>query len=252
MANLLAYKDTFFWEDASTDRGINIQELNSAIIDARNWGDSLYKTPDLFEIELEWGDFFEFIYSVGYDEKARKERYPWMTSIQHQTLIGLLSFFKITTPLNAIHLDALKEEYPREVNSMVGLYCDRLDNTYVYDQSSWERLHSAYVESFDRAKRIEEREYFQNFFAPGLRATPNQINQMIEKKQVNHIFLRLDVPKQGTDGTVLHNEKVQMHFADKKKSALNIDGTWKHGGLVIPDEACEQLIQWGFLLPENL
>jgi hypothetical protein len=38
-----------------------------------------------------------------------------------------------------------------------------------------------------------------------------------------------------------------------KEGALNIDGTWKHNGGIdtIPSEMAEQLVSWGFTLPNN-
>ena len=57
------------------------------------------------------------------------------------------------------------------------------------------------------------------------------------------MFSRIDPPK-------VKGEQVHIHFGDK--SALNIDGTWKHAFKgEIPEEACKILNDWGFILPDS-
>ena len=50
----------------------------------------------------------------------------------------------------------------------------------------------------------------------------NQINQEIKKGQTPSSLLRVD------RGVEAHGEQIHAHFDDG--SALNIDGSWKHGG----------------------
>lgn len=80
-------------------------------------------------------------------------------------------------------------------------------------------------------------------FKPSLLSiSANQIQQLIDRGETNNIFKRIDTPK-------VLGEQIHIHFHDKKESALNIDGTWKHGGFTIPVEARQILAKWGFNLP---
>ncbi|MFT3826396.1 MAG: hypothetical protein QM731_20905 [Chitinophagaceae bacterium] len=252
MANLLSYKESFVWEDSVIDRGVQIQELNIALDRARDLGDDIFKVPDLFNINLSWGDFFEFVYDTAFDDHARQLRFPWLSQAQHQTLIALLHFFSNATPRPSNNVQDLNEEYPDQSNSLIGIYSDQLPEDYVYDEETWSDLHRRWVTLFSRNERNRQRKYFRRFFYPELLEDPNRINYMIKKGQVHSFFKRIDIPKFGGDGNPLHGEQVQIHFNDKGKSALNIDGTWKHGECKIPEAACEQLIEWGFLLPDDI
>jgi hypothetical protein len=253
MGNLLSYNTSFYWEDTQTDRGQYILELNAALVAANDFGDDIYRTDDFFSITLSWGVLFEFIYSMQFDNAAERLLFPWLTEVQHQTLIGLLQFFYTTSPAMAATLEQLDEEFPNENNSLVGLRIDPLPTAiYVHNIHSWENFHRQYVTGFNRKRRVAESEYFRRFFAPQLRVSASEINRLIKRGSVHPIFKRLDLPTIIQDDTTLHGEQAQMHFTDKNKSALNIDGTWKHNHCEIPSEACEQLILWGFLLPENV
>jgi hypothetical protein len=72
--------------------------------------------------------------------------------------------------------------------------------------------------------------------------TAGGINNLIELKQTHIFFKRVDTPK-------IFGEQMHIHLNDKNKSALNLDGSWKHGKCEIPTEAKEILIGWGFTLP---
>jgi hypothetical protein len=69
--------------------------------------------------------------------------------------------------------------------------------------------------------------------------TAGGINRLILLKHTHTFFKRVDTPK-------VTGEQMHIHFNDKNLSALNIDGTWKHGGCDIPTEAKPILIAWGF------
>lgn len=67
----------------------------------------------------------------------------------------------------------------------------------------------------------------------------NRINDLISKKLTHTFFKRVDTSK-------IKGEQMHIHFNDKAESALNVDGTWKHGSCEIPTEAKQILIGWGF------
>lgn len=75
-----------------------------------------------------------------------------------------------------------------------------------------------------------------------LKVAPNQIQALIKKGQTESVFKRLDSPK-------ILGEQLHMHFKDDEESALNIDGSWKHGNYNIPTAAKDQLREWGFIVP---
>lgn len=56
---------------------------------------------------------------------------------------------------------------------------------------------------------------------PSSLPSPNQLNELIKKGKAPAEIIRVDTPK-------VPGEQLYIHFADG--SALNIDGTWKHGG----------------------
>jgi hypothetical protein len=86
------------------------------------------------------------------------------------------------------------------------------------------------------------RSWLNSFRPRQLNIPPNQIQQLINRGETNIIFKRIDTPK-------VLGEQIHIHFNDKAESALNIDGTWKHGAFTIPEEAKQILEGWGFTLP---
>jgi len=95
------------------------------------------------------------------------------------------------------------------------------------------------------ALNIEELNDWLNHFQPQanrLKVSANQIQQLINTNQTESIFRRIDMPK-------ILGEQIHIHFKDENESALNVDGTWKHGGFNIPNDAKEELLNWGFILP---
>ncbi|MFN4149565.1 MAG: hypothetical protein ACK4IX_01365 [Candidatus Sericytochromatia bacterium] len=250
MGNLLTYKKTFEWEDTKIDRGESISKLNGAIIKSKEY-DVLYKTIDFNSISLTWGDFMEFIFNYGYDEAIREQTFPWMSQLQHTTLVYILSSFKNTTEIVENDLNSLKAQNSEENYGYIGFSDPLLTDDYVYCESTLFSFHAKYVSSFDRKKRLADGNYFMTFYTPELKKDLNQINQKINQGKYNALFKRLDKPSKDPNGNILHGEKIQMHFNDEDKCALNIDGIWKHKHFILPDDVCEKLIEWGFILPEN-
>jgi hypothetical protein len=72
--------------------------------------------------------------------------------------------------------------------------------------------------------------------------TAGGINNLIILKQTHIFFKRVDTPK-------ILGEQLHIHLNDTNKSALNLDGSWKHGNCEIPIEAKEILVGWGFTMP---
>jgi hypothetical protein len=75
-----------------------------------------------------------------------------------------------------------------------------------------------------------------------LKVSPNHIQTLIKRDQTESVFKRLDSPK-------ILGEQLHMHFKDDDESALNIDGSWKHGNYNIPAAAKDKLREWGFIVP---
>jgi len=246
MAHLISYKPSFEWEDTLIDRGDSINMLNSALVKATEYKDTIFKTPNFQQINLTWGNLFEFIYSYGYDEQARIQRFPWMTQIQHTSLIYLLNYFKNTTPLRAQDLGSLISEFPGSNCGWVGFHIATQIDSYVSCSDSLNLLHRRFVTQMDYNQRCQNRVYFKKFFVPQLTKNINQINSEIDLGHYPAIIERIDVGK-------IIGEKLHVHFSGKHACALNIDGTWKHKNpkFKIPVEVCRLLSNWGFMLPDE-
>ncbi|MFZ6027927.1 MAG: RHS repeat-associated core domain-containing protein [Chloroflexota bacterium] len=74
------------------------------------------------------------------------------------------------------------------------------------------------------------------------RLTPNQMNQAILRGKAPAGVKQVHMPK-------VPGEQLHVHFTDG--SALNIDGTWKHGGLELSNSQMEWLKQNGWKLPSS-
>jgi hypothetical protein len=66
------------------------------------------------------------------------------------------------------------------------------------------------------------------------------MNRAIQRGQAPRGITRIDVPK-------VPNE--QRHATFEDGSALNIDGTWKHGGVDLTNSQMEWLIENGWTVP---
>jgi hypothetical protein len=245
MGNLLSYKQSFCWDNTNADRGASILDLNDALDTARSFGDLIFRSSDFFGATIGDSDFFQFIYETQYDEKKRQEVLPWLTQLQHNTLIYLLSFFQNTTSDGANSLADLYTEFPDDNNGLVGLACDNNPDRYVKCVPSWRKWHSNYVME-NALLRHENYSYYKEFHDGELATPLNQIQQQISNNQVDDFFDSIHTPK-------IPHEKIHIHFING--SALNIDGSWKHlndkKDKKIPLNARKQLLDWGFVLPSN-
>lgn len=249
MGYLLSLIESFKWENTSIDRSQYINELNEVILESKEY-DTLYKTKNFNNIELSWGNFVEFIFSYGFDSEKRKSTFPWMTQTQHQTLIEIIKSFKNTLSIDTENLSDFKDYCKSNNCNHIGFkQSDELTN-YVSCINSYSAFHTKIVSSFSRNERNQQKKYFLKFFNAELKTEPNKIRQLIRRNQCHNSITRLDTPSLDPYGNTLHNEQIQVHF--NNDSALNIDGTWKHGTCDLNDEVCDTLIEWGFILPENL
>lgn len=253
MINLLTYKESFLWENSEIPRSQIIRNLNEAILTSKQYGDSHYKTSDFNTLTVSWGNLMEFVFHYGFDEEQRLNRFPWMTQMEHITLVSILSSFKNTTALISNNIIQLDQEFGENKNAYIGFEIGENIDKYVFDKSSLDLIHKRHASCMCREERIEFKEYFiQHYSSPELKEDPNRINKMIKRNQSHPLFERLDIPKRDIKGSIIHGESYQMHFKDRNSSCLNIDGHWKHGGFDLPNEICEILIGWGFILPENV
>ena len=79
--------------------------------------------------------------------------------------------------------------------------------------------------------------------AIGLKSSPNQLNKLIKQGNSPAGLKRVDVGK-------VKGEQTHIHFNDKGGSALNIDGTWKHGGTTLTNKQSKWLKANGWTLPQ--
>lgn len=251
MGNLLTFNRTFQWDDSTIDRGEAIKNLNAAILKSKEY-DELFKTIDFDKIETSWGNLMEFVFEYGWDETVRHQRFPWMTQLQHTTLVYILSSFKNTTALNSSNLISLSAEFPGENCGHIGFKQNDIEDEYVSCENTLKSFHTKYVMTFNRNERLENKKYFYDFHQPNYELDINPINQLIRKGGLNALIVRIDKESYDPQGNLLHGERIQVHFNDRNKCALNIDGTWKHHSFNLPNDVCDKLIEWGFILPENL
>ncbi len=252
MVNLLTYKESFLWEDSRLNRSQSIRKLNEAIISSKDYGDRHYKTTDFNQLEVSWGNLMEFVFSYGFDEEQRVRRFPWMSQIEHYTLVNIFSSLKNATVFNSNNVKEFEKEFGQHRSSLMGFEIVNPQEKYVSCKITLNKFHSENASSFNRVERNQNINYFIKHYVVALKEDPNTINSLIKKKHVNPLFERLDIPKNDSSGKILHGESFQMHFYDDKRSCLNINGKWKHEGFDLPNEVCDQLISWGFVLPENL
>jgi hypothetical protein len=243
MGNLLAMRDSFLWEDNLINRNLFIDNLNSVIETAREYGDEIYSTPNFSENNGWWADFITFLYETQYDSQQRINRYPWMGQLQHSTLIYLFNLLTCCSPDNSINVEELRIEFPFSNNEYIACYNDNLPLGTVYDEVSWNEFHNKFVSKFSLKERRENYDYFNRFYRAELTMPLNQIRQSINNGRCHNSIIRID------NASTKH-EKIHVHFS---QHALNIDGTWHHNNnnFTILEEACVDLTNWGFKLPEE-
>jgi len=245
-ANLLVDINSFYWDDLSVDREQAMDDLILAFDCILEQEDIIWGHPQCYDFLLNWGYFHEIL---TLDDDERNNRIPWLREDHQRTLINIWS--RKPTQELASNLEELDIEFANYNNGHFGCGRGLHGTRYVHDDNSWLKLHQDFVSS-NPSLRATHYAYFKKFYIPQLTVSANQINDKIQKHQVHNIFRRLDIPTQVDNENTLHGEQIQMHFNDSSGSALNIDGTWKHGRFEVPAEACDKLIEWGFLLPDEL
>lgn len=242
MGNLLAYEASFDL-GAVDDRGRSIEHLSQAIDEAMGFGDLIFKSPSFYDENTKCGEFFSFLVNSNFDHEVFKQRFPWITQSQFQALMSISFIMQVTTPLESKSIEELEAEFPDQNNAWIGLSSPS-DSLLVFDVNSWVEFHQVYVTKFDFQRRCREYHYFVRFYRPRLNTALNQVNRSIRRGKVNAYISRIDSSK-------VFGEQIHVHFTDKDQSALNIDGTWKHKGCLIPMEVKIVLSSWGFLLPRD-
>lgn len=248
MGNFLSYIASFDWTNPNVDRRNEIENLNRAIQLANEEKEKLFWHYNFFSPGSASCTLFLLLWSTDFN--TFKATYNWIDETHFQVLMRLPNFFKLSeislTSLNDLHT------FTGEINkAWIGLNVPCAEYL-VHDESSWRQFHNNIVSKFNRIQRQQNIDYFLEYFIPTLNINQNQIANLILKNQVDPLFQRIESPTLNEHGEVLHGEKIHIHFSDAKGSALNIDGTWKHGGFDLPNEVCDKLIEWGFILPENI
>jgi hypothetical protein len=86
---------------------------------------------------------------------------------------------------------------------------------------------------------------YQILFAKGRggrRFSVNQMDKEVQRGKAPPTIVRVDPPRAPF-------EKPNVHFIDG--SALNSDGTWKHGSRVLTNAEKDWLSSWGWTLPDE-
>lgn len=247
MANLLLHIESFAWHDLTVDRAQEMDDFMMAVDAAQELEDTIFGHPDGYSLNLGWGSLHDLICCT--EEERRVFTRGWFSD-DHQTY--LIKVWRNPTHNQAKNLIEMEQDeaFKGANNGLIGCHHLPLPEKMVHDEMSLYKLHQNYTWN-NPGLRITNPEYFYKHYRPALRQSVGDINAQISQRRVHSIFKRLDTPNLGPDGTVLHGEKVGMHFTDNKDSCLYIDGTWKHGGFEIPKQAADQLENWGFLLPED-
>lgn len=247
MANLLLCLDSFAWNDLMKDLSVEMDELKLAVDLAISYDDTLYGHPDAYLPSLGWGTVNDLL-AFSQDELNLFSG-GWLTHDHQKTLIKL---WRNPTPMSARSLAEMEqeEEFAGKNNGWIGCHFSPLPEKMVHNENSLKQLHSDYVWENPQIGKTDP-VYFYEHYKPNLRIPANTINQKISEGQVHPCFKRLDMPTIGPDGQVLHGEKIGIHFKHKTNPCLYIDGTWKHGNYMIPNEAKTTLEEWGFILPVN-
>jgi len=241
-ANLLINLESFGLTNLAVDKSKEIDDLILAIQATKETQDVIFGHPDTYSLKLEWGFMYELLY---FQEEFKQQNCSWLTHDHQIALMKLLNHSP--TILKAKDINSLEEEFKDENNGLIGIALHDID-FYVFCPNTWLKLHQNYATS--KYALLEGKEgYFKRFYTPKLKIDVNEINSLIQKKQVNPLFKRMDKPTIVENDKTLHGEEYQMHFNDAKKSALNLSGNWKHAGFPLPNDVKEQLMTWGFALP---
>jgi hypothetical protein len=244
MANLLLHLESFMWHDLELSHATEMDNLILAVDKTDELDDTIWGHPDAYNLLFDWGILNDLL--TLNNEEITFFTKGWFTNDHQKILLKLWRNPTLGQSRNLIEMER-EDGFQNANNGLIGCYYKPLPNKMVFCDNSLIALHSTFVNSNYNLRSINP-EYFYKYYIPQLQIKPNTINDLISKKQVNNCFIRLDMPKMGANNMPLHGEKIQMHFSDSKKSCLNIDGTWKHAGFKIPEDAKIQLIEWGFIV----
>jgi len=241
-ANLLVEKMCFGWINTS-DMTEAIDDFQIMFQEAKS--DNIFNMPELLTLKHEDGRFL-IDEVIAIPEKAHVA-FPWLLPQHRQFLVQNL-MYRGTSPKQANSYASLEEEFPAQNNGLLHIGATNLPYC-ISDLESWNKLHQDFAWKNPNLRRIAPA-YFYRHYQPRLRDSAAQIRNWI-RLQKNSWFERLDTPVTDNEGQLLHSGRVEMHFKDKGKSCLYIEGTWKHGGFSIPADAKEKLEAWGFVLPPD-
>jgi hypothetical protein len=240
MRNLISYDSAFVWTDKLIDRNGCINNFNSLYLKAKEQ-DRFYIKSDLLT------NVNSIIYEIAsyrpYDEL--KVIFPWLTADSYSTL-GILLQIKKTLVISDV-ITNYNVNHDFNFSSWTGI-CEQDKSNYAYDLSSWTKIHLNFVMNYTRKQRVENEVYFNKFCVGHLKVDIGLIKRKIRLGSFKD-FERLDIPAE-TDGKTAHLQKIHIHL--KSGGALNIDGSVKHTISKISSSAANDLIEIGFILPENL
>ncbi|MCR4029484.1 hypothetical protein [Flavobacterium panacis] len=240
MRNLISYNASFLWNDKLLDRNICISNLNTLYVKAKEQ-DKFYIKADLYS------EVNSIIYEIAayrpYDDL--KKTFPWLT-VDSYSALGILLQMKKTV-LISDDLNGYNKNHEFETSSWMGV-CKNDFVNYVHNLASWTEIHLQFVMNYTRKERIENEKYFKKFCVGFLKMDANQIKKRIRTGSFKD-FDRIDIPVE-VDGKTVHNQQIHIHF--KSGGALNIDGSAKHAFSKISTSAANDLVEIGFILPENL
>lgn len=250
MGNLLAYDECFLWEDRSIDRGESIEMLLDAWDHASQFGDKLFHSSFFYSRECSWGNLFLVLFELQYETELRREYFPWLKSSHLMSLVAFAgSLSKTSRPSDT--LEDLESEFAPHNNGLIGLKLNDAPKPYVHDVSTWQHFHGEFV--LDKVQvRYNDYEYFNNFRqygTPKLKKPVAEIRKLISTGKKHSSIKDIHDPPL-IKGRPAHDQQVHVHFTNK--TALNINGTWKHENPNAPRiaaQACKELEEWGFLLP---
>lgn len=240
MRNLISYNPSFIWDDKLINRNSCISNFNNFYLLAKEQ-DRLYLKQDI-DTTLN-SITIELIAYKTYDEI--RETFPWLSPDSYNLLFSLIQIKRTSKISNTISDYNTNHEF--NFSSWMGI-CENNVDDYAYDIPSWENIHTNFVMNYSRIERLENDNYFKKFCKGELRIDVNIIKRKIDKGSYKY-FDRIDVPKE-SEGNTVHGQQIHMHL--KSGGALNIDGSVKHNIKNIPNTAKDQLIELGFILPENL
>ena len=240
MRNLISFNSSFIWNDKNMDRNSCINNFNLCYLEAKEQ-DSFYIKQDLHmsanSIIREMHLFKSF------DEM--KITFPWLTPDSYNLLSTLLQIKKTLVISDVITAYNTNHDFP--FSSWMG-FCEQNETNYVFNINSWNSVHHEFVMNFTKRQRLNNHKYFQKFAVGLLKEAPRDIRKKIKNGTYKY-FERIDIPQEA-DGKAMHSQKIHIHLKDD--GALNIDGSIKHPIRRISTKASNDLIEIGFILPENL